>query len=107
MQSLSLLPPVTFDHRANHARQRIAFRSGEVGFLVLGENRQNKDRQVRSANRYIIRAPPLLPRAPKPKRTLRIPPPPGTTTPHIGSAANRSTMALRSSEENRRSASSR
>src|ERR1700710_2902749 len=49
MQSLSLSPPIILDHSHNNLRQRIALRNRKVGLLILGENRQNKDRQVHSA----------------------------------------------------------
>src|SRR3954466_14415107 len=49
MRLFSLLPPITFDHSVSHLPQLIAFGSSKVGLLVLGENGQNKPRQVLTA----------------------------------------------------------
>src|SRR5258708_34602662 len=64
MRSFSFLPPINFDHLADDLGERISFGCREVGFLVLGESSQSKDRQVLSTE-YIdnSRTATLAPRA--------------------------------------------
>src|SRR5450631_393077 len=107
MRLLSFLPPVTSDHVGGHLGQSITLGWRKVGFLVFGKNCQNKHGEPVSTEQidYTCAAA-LAPRA-EAKPHLRIPPLPGMITPHVGSAARRSTTARRSSGENSRSASAR
>jgi hypothetical protein len=87
--------PVALDGARQHGFQNASFARRQVGFLVLGEDVEQENRNVDSTEECDDSIATPLSLTP-PKRTFRAPPVPAITSPAAGFAAIHVTMAMRS-----------